>query len=52
MTIGDSRQLRSSFGSSLIWDSPFAPLRVDYAYPTSKASYDVTQRVHFGFGGF
>jgi outer membrane protein insertion porin family len=52
MTIGDSRQLRSSIGSSLIWDSPFAPLRVDYAYPISKASYDVTQRVHFGFGGF
>jgi outer membrane protein assembly factor BamA len=30
---------------------PFGPLRVDYAYPISKASYDVTQRVHFGFGG-
>jgi outer membrane protein insertion porin family len=52
MAVGDSRQIRSSIGSSLIWDSSFGPLRVDYAYPISKASYDVTQRVHFGFGGF
>jgi hypothetical protein len=28
------------------------PLRVDYAYPTSKASTDVTQRLHFGVGAF
>jgi outer membrane protein insertion porin family len=52
MTVGDSRQVRSSVGSSLIWDSPFGALRVDYAYPTSKTSYDVTQRLHFGVGGF
>jgi outer membrane protein assembly factor BamA len=30
----------------------FGPIRVDYAYPISKASYDVTQRLHFGFGAF
>jgi outer membrane protein insertion porin family len=52
MTVADSRQVRSSVGSSLIWDSPFGALRVDYAYPTSKTSYDVTQRLHFGVGGF
>jgi outer membrane protein insertion porin family len=52
LTVADSQQIRSSLGSSLIWDSPFGALRLDYAYPTSKASYDVTQRVHFGVGGF
>ncbi len=52
LTVADSRRVRSSIGSSLIWDSPFGALRVDYAYPTSKASTDVTQRLHFGVGAF
>jgi outer membrane protein insertion porin family len=52
LTVADSQRVRSSIGSSLIWDSPFGPLRVDYAYPTSKASTDVTQRLHFGVGAF
>ncbi len=52
LTVADSRQVRSSIGSSLIWDSPFGALRLDYAYPTSKASTDVTQRLHFGVGAF
>jgi len=52
LTVADSRRVRSSIGSSLIWDSPFGPLRVDYAYPISKASADVTQRLHFGVGAF
>ena len=52
LTVADSRRVRSSIGSSLIWDSPFGPLRVDYAYPISKASTDVTQRLHFGVGAF
>ncbi len=52
LTVADSRRVRSSIGSSLIWDSPFGPLRVDYAYPISKASTDVTQRLFFGAGAF
>jgi hypothetical protein len=48
LTVVDSLQVRSSIGSSLIWDSPFGPLRVDYAYPVIKASSDITQRLHFG----
>jgi outer membrane protein insertion porin family len=51
-TVADSKTVRSSVGSSLIWDSPFGPLRVDYAYPVSKASGDITQRLHFGVGAF
>jgi outer membrane protein insertion porin family len=52
LTVADSQQVRSSLGSSLIWDSPFGALRLDYAYPTSKASTDITQRLHFGVGAF
>jgi outer membrane protein insertion porin family len=50
--IGNSRSARSSVGVGLVWDSILGPLRLDYAYPLSKTSYDVTQRVHFGYGGF
>ena len=50
--VGNSRAVRSSVGAGLVWDSILGPLRVDYAYPISKAPYDVTQRVHFGYGGF
>jgi outer membrane protein insertion porin family len=51
MQVGNSQQVRSSLGAGLIWDSPFGPLSVDYAYPISKTSYDVTQRLYFGVGG-
>jgi outer membrane protein insertion porin family len=33
-----------------VWDSPFGPLRFDYAVPLSKASYDRTQMFRFGGG--
>ncbi len=52
LTAADTKAIRSSIGSGLIWDSPFGALRIDYAYPVSKQSYDVTQRLHFGIGGF
>jgi len=51
-TPADSRTVRSSVGASLIWSSPFGPLHVDYALPTSKTGYDVTQRLNFGAGPF
>ena len=51
-TLGNSSVIRSSFGAGLIWGSPFGPIRLDYAYPVSKASYDVTQRLNFSAGGF
>ena len=50
--IANSRAIRSSVGASLIWDSPFGPLRLDYAYPFAKQPYDVTQRLNFTAGGF
>ena len=50
--IANSNAIRSSVGGSLIWASPFGALRVDYAYPIAKQSYDVTQRLNFTAGGF
>jgi outer membrane protein insertion porin family len=50
--IANSRALRSSVGASLIWDSMFGPIRVDYAYPIAKQPYDITQRFQFHAGGF
>jgi len=34
---------KSSVGASLIWDSPFGPLRGDFAYVLNKATDDKTQ---------
>ncbi len=49
MVYNDSALIRSSVGASLIWDSPFGPLRFDFAYPITKGPYDRTQ--FFAFGG-
>ncbi|MBR0705200.1 MULTISPECIES: outer membrane protein assembly factor BamA [Bradyrhizobium] len=46
----DSRVIRSSVGVGLIWQSPFGPLRFDYAVPLSKGKYDRTQEFRFGGG--
>jgi outer membrane protein insertion porin family len=37
-------------GVGVIWDSPFGPLRFDYAIPLSQQPYDNTQRFRFGGG--
>jgi len=50
--IANSRAVRTSVGASLIWASPFGALRVDYAYPVARQSYDVTQRLNFSAGAF
>ncbi|WP_406604390.1 outer membrane protein assembly factor BamA [Bartonella gliris] len=39
---------RSSAGVSLMWDSPFGPLRFDYAWPISKQIGDNIQKLNFG----
>jgi outer membrane protein insertion porin family len=49
MQYADSAAIRASAGASIIWDSPFGPLRFDFAYPILKQSYDRTQ--FFAFGG-
>ena len=49
MAYNDSTLVRTAVGASLIWDSPFGPLRFDLAYPITKSPYDRTQ--FFAFGG-
>ncbi len=39
---GMDQQLRSSVGASLIWESPFGPLRGDFAYVINKDDGDKT----------
>lgn len=48
--IQDDNTVRSSVGAGLIWQSPFGPLRVDFAVPLSKGKYDRTQMFRFGGG--
>ena len=45
---GVDSAMRASVGASLVWASPFGPLRVDYAFPVLKEDYDKEQRFRFG----
>ena len=45
---GTDMSLRASVGASIIWASPFGPLRFDYAVPLKKEDFDETQRFKFG----
>ncbi|MCF3639077.1 outer membrane protein assembly factor BamA [Rhizobium sp. TRM95111] len=45
---GTDMEWRASVGASVLWASPFGPLRFDYAIPVKKESYDETQRFKFG----
>ncbi|MBX3533192.1 MAG: outer membrane protein assembly factor BamA [Xanthobacteraceae bacterium] len=46
----DADKIRASAGVSLIWSSPFGPLRFDFAVPLSKDDRDRTQFFRFGGG--
>jgi outer membrane protein insertion porin family len=48
--LGDSDLVRTSAGVGLIWDSPFGPLRFDFALPITKAPYDRVQEFRFSGG--
>jgi len=50
MEFVDSNAVRSSVGAGLVWDSPFGPLRFDYAIPITKQGYDIVQEFRFGGG--
>src|SRR6185437_12362801 len=41
IAVRDSNIIRSSVGIGLIWDSPFGPLRFDYAIALSKDDFKV-----------
>lgn len=40
---GVGQQLRTSIGASILWDSPFGPLRGDFAHVIDKDTADQTQ---------
>jgi outer membrane protein insertion porin family len=46
----DSMTVRSSVGAGLIWDSPFGPIRIDYAWPITKDPNDRVQQLRFSGG--
>ena len=50
MHSADDTNVRLSAGASIIWNSPFGPLRFDFAYPILKKWYDRTQFFQFGGG--
>ncbi|TKT76967.1 outer membrane protein assembly factor BamA [Aquamicrobium sp. LC103] len=45
---GTDSALRASAGASVIWASPFGPLRVDYAVPLAEEENDEVQNFSFG----
>ncbi|MDX9689526.1 MAG: outer membrane protein assembly factor BamA [Proteobacteria bacterium] len=46
----DDPKLRASVGVGFSWQSPFGLIRLDYAQPFLKQSYDDIQHIHFSFG--
>ena len=42
--------IRSSVGAGMIWDSPFGPIRIDYAFPLTKDPNDRVQELRFSGG--
>ena len=51
ITVSDSSAVRASVGASIIWASPFGPLRFDFAYPLLKEPWDKKQAFRFGAAG-
>jgi len=49
-TIQDDATIRASVGASIIWDSPFGPLRGDFSHVLAKESYDKTEFFRFSAG--
>lgn len=50
LDVNDDSSIRSSVGASLIWNSPFGPLRADYAFVLSSEEYDEEQAFRFSGG--
>ena len=46
----DAMTIRSSVGAGIIWDSPFGPIRIDYAFPLTQDPNDRVQQLRFSGG--
>jgi outer membrane protein insertion porin family len=49
LVVQDSSVIRSAAGGSLVWDSPIGPLRADFSDVLTKAPFDKTQVMGFGY---
>lgn len=48
--VADTGSVRASAGFGVAWNSPFGPLRVDFAFPYLKEDYDDEEFIRFNFG--
>ena len=48
--IATGESLRMSTGIGVTWQSPFGPVRLDFAEPLIYKNYDKIQHINFGFG--
>lgn len=48
--IADTGSIRFGVGFGVAWQSPFGPIRVDFALPVVKEDFDQTENVRFNFG--
>lgn len=48
--IVDTGSVRASVGAGVAWNSPFGPVRVDFAFPYLKEDYDDEELIRFNFG--
>lgn len=46
----NDQSLHLSAGVGMTWDSPFGPIRLDFAEPILYKSYDKIEHIHFSFG--
>jgi len=46
----DSSAVRSSVGVSILWNSPFGPLRADFSHVLSSQPFDIEESFRFGGG--
>lgn len=44
----DSDSVRASVGASILWNSPFGPLRADYGFPIQEEAFDDIEEFSFG----
>lgn len=48
--IAATNALRASTGVGVAWNSPFGPIRLDFAFPILKEDFDETEFIRFKFG--
>jgi outer membrane protein insertion porin family len=48
--IVDENSIRAAAGLGLSWRSPMGPVRVDFALPYAKESFDKEESFRFSFG--